>query len=107
MAFPVVNFAMRALHWLFKSKAGLWTVGLLAWLGLSFGAHQVAVQPAIDQLEAFASQQGGSGDYATMALAWMGVLRFDQVLTILIGAVSTRAGIQAGRAFLKLKAPGA
>jgi hypothetical protein len=107
MAFPAVGFLLRALHWLFKNKIGLWVAGAFAWIGLSFGTYKIVIQPAIDQLEAFAGQQGGSGEYAAMALAWMGVLNFDKALTAIIGAVSTRAGIQSGRAFLKLRAPGA
>ena len=46
---------------------------------------------------------GAGGEFGAAALAWVGVLRFDQAVTMVISAVAAKKAIQATRVFLSKK----
>ncbi len=99
---PLVGAIVRGTAWLFRTKAGLWVATALAWVGLSWTSYRVLLQPAIDQLENFAAGggAGGTGEYWLMARDWMGVMKFDVAMTMIVSSLVARRAMGAGRLFL-------
>lgn len=100
----VVVWIVQAFMWVMRSKLGYFIAAALLWLGINITAVTVVVQPAIDMLTAMANNAGSAqGDLGAVAFQWMGVLRFDQALTMIISAYATRNLIHNGRImFFKL-----
>ena len=102
----LIAILVNALRILFMSRIGLIIVSALAWLGLSFGTKKVAIQPAIDALTSYMNF-GGGGSLAAAAIAYMGVLRFDTAVSMIISAYLTRNGVKAARVVLLRRSGGA
>lgn len=95
----LVTAAINALRLLFGTRLGVWVAAALAWLGISFASYKVVLDPALDQVRSIA-QTGGAGPYAADAIGWMGVLKFDQAITMLLGAYAAKHSVQAAKLFL-------
>lgn len=97
----IIAALIDALEWLFKTKLGQWIVAAFVFLGISFGTSKLVVQPSLDAIKALANGGVGSSDLAAITLQWMGVLKFDVAITMILSAVATKYGVQAGKLFLQ------
>lgn len=77
------------LSFLSRTAAAEWITRALFGAGLSFAAYHFAVGPYIDQLKGVLS---GSGQEV---LQWLGLLRFDQALTVIFSAYTVRFSMNA------------
>lgn len=102
---PLLSGLVTALSWLFRNRIGQWVAAALVWLGLSWATKEFAVDPWINQLEA-SMQPGaiGGGNLAEAAVAWIGVLRFDDACTMIASAVVAKFAVGAAKAFLVKRA---
>jgi hypothetical protein len=96
----LISMLMNALRALYNSRWGTWIASALAWLGLSFGTHAVAIGPAIELLENYMTGAGG-GELGGVAIGWMGVLKFDVGISMFISAVTIRNAIVSSKVFLR------
>lgn len=87
--------------WLFKNKIGQMITAAFAFLGISIASYSLGVKPFLDQLENMASAGLGGGEFASVALQWLGLLNFDKALTMIMSAVAAKHAVTAGRAFFK------
>lgn len=46
---PLIALLMRALSWLFLTKAGIWCVAILGTLGLGLATNEMVIEPLVDQ----------------------------------------------------------
>ena len=83
-----------AIGWLLKNKLGQWIASSLIWLGISYGTQKLVIGPALDQIRGYMT--GFSGDL----LQWLGLLQFDRAVTMILGAMATKAGLAAAKVFL-------
>jgi len=90
---------MNALRKLFGSRMGTWVASAMAWLGLSFGSYQIAIDPMLDAIRAH-MQSGGGGEYGSVAVAYMGVMKFDVAVSMAISYVAIRQGVASAKLFL-------
>lgn len=88
---PLIAGLTGAVGRLVASRVGMWVVSALGFLGLSFATQTIAIEPILSQLQS--SMAGVSGDIAQ----WMGVLKLDQYVSIIVSAYAI-GGIK--RAFL-------
>lgn len=95
----VVAFLVNALRLMLMAQAGRIILGILGFFGLQFAVQKFAVGPAMNQISGML-QNGASGEFASTLLAWVGVLKFDVAISMLISAVTMRFAITAGKAFL-------
>lgn len=109
MMHVVLVLLLNGLRWLFFSRLGFMILTAFAWLGINFGSVNLIIQPTIDALEGFAngSQGGGGGEYFLIAQQWGGVLNFDNALTMVISAYTTRVIMLNARLFLFKRGVGA
>lgn len=82
---PLIAAATGALSRLIASRVGMWVVSALGFLGLSFATHTVAIEPMLQMVHS--NMAGVGGDIA----AWMGVLRLDQYVSVIISAYAVGA----------------
>ncbi len=89
MALPVlaalVPFAVNALRVMLFVHAAKMVVGILAFFGLSIFVNKVVLGPGIAAIEAMMST-GPGGSFGATAIAWLGVLRLDDAVSMLISA---------------------
>lgn len=77
---PIIAAIVAAIGRLAATRIGMWLLSALAFMGLAWTTQTVAIEPAISQV---ASHMGGvSGDLAQ----WMGVLRLDSYVSIVLSA---------------------
>lgn len=112
MALPVLNIAgigaamaevaQAFLAWLIsglsklvKNRLGTWLGAAMGWFGLQWSSDTFLFQPILDQMTAIANSQVGD------ALQWLGYLKFDQALTMVMSAIAIRFGLTSGKAFLR------
>ena len=83
-----------------RSRLGSWIAAALAWLGLTWATTSFVVTPSLDALTSYMSSIGSTaGTLGTVALQWVGKMRFDQAVTMWAGAIATKKGVEAGKAF--------
>lgn len=77
---PIIAGLVAAIGRMAATRIGQWVLSALAFLGLAWTTQTVAIEPAISQV---ASSMGGvSGDLAQ----WMGVMRLDSYVSIVLSA---------------------
>ena len=103
----IVSGVISGILWLFKNRIGQMCMAVLAWAGVSLATYSLGVQPFIDHLEDLAQGGMGGGEYAAVALQWMGLLNFDEALTMVISAVAAKHALSAGRVFFRKSVAGA
>jgi len=103
----IISGITSAVLWLFKNRIGQMLTAVLGWFGVSLASYKFGVEPFIEHLESLATSGMGGGDYAAVALQWMGLLNFDKALTMIISAVAARHAMNAGRVFFRKAATGA
>lgn len=92
---------------LLRSKLGFFILTAFAWLGINFGTMKLLVEPALDVLYGFAQGGGGGGQFASVAIQWMGVMNFDRAITMIGSALTIKWSMNQGRLFLFKKGFGA
>ena len=70
----------------FASRLGMWVVSALAFLGLQFAVHRVAVQPMMEHILSVTS--GLSAE----AVQWMAFFNLDKYISIIVSAYAVSAG---------------
>jgi hypothetical protein len=103
----IVSGVISGVLWLFKNRVGQIIMAVLAWAGVSLATYSLGVQPFIDHLTDLAQGGMGGGEYAAVALQWMGLLNFDKAMTMIISAVAAKHAVNAGRVFFRRAATGA
>ncbi|MFC6838834.1 DUF2523 family protein [Xanthomonas theicola] len=91
---------IRGIGWLFKSRIGLFITSAFVWLGINFGTIKFAIEPAIDQLKAFAQSGAPGGQLGQTAMQWAGMLNLDKALTMVVSAIIAKHALMQGRLFL-------
>lgn len=77
---PLIAGLTGAFSRLIANRVGMWAVSLLGFLGLSWATHSVVMGPFMSQVS---SGMGGvSGDIA----AWLGVMKMDRYVSIVLSA---------------------
>lgn len=103
----IVAGVVSGITYMYKTKLGLFIMGAMIWLGINFATIKVVIDPAISLLRGYASSGMGGGEFASMAIAWMGVLQFDKAITMVISAIVSKHAVMQGRLFLFKKGFGA
>jgi len=96
----LVAMLMNALRKLFGSRMGTWVAAAMAWLGLSFGSYKVAIEPTLDVMRGY-MQSGAGGELGAVATAYMGVMKFDVAVSMLISYVVIKQGVSGAKVFLQ------
>ena len=97
---PILSALVSGLSWLFRSRLGTWIAGALAWFGLSWATHEFAVQPWIDNMTDHTRSGLPGGEWGSVLVAYMGIMKFDQACTMIASAVAAKFAIGAAKAFL-------
>lgn len=84
-----------------RSRTGQFIALGLLWLGLSIGTYTIAIQPTLDMISDYMTQNVGSGNVAVAMRQWMGVMKFDIAVSMIVSAYGIRKLAQAGKVFLK------
>lgn len=103
----ILSGVASAVMWLFKNRIGQMITAILAWLGISLAAYEFGVEPFLDQLRDYAQGGMGGGEYAAVALQWMGLMKFDVALTMILSAIAAKHAINAGKVFFRRATVGA
>lgn len=93
---PLIAALVGAFSRLVATRAGMWVVSVLGFLGLSLAVQGVAMGPIMDQVAAH--MQGVGGDLAS----WMGVLQLDRYVSVTLSAFTIGS---VKRAFLARRGP--
>jgi len=97
----LVGIIIDAIVWVFESRIGLFILSALVWLGISYGTQTIVIGPAITALQGYVSGMSSGSGMGAVAFNWIGVLRFDVALTMVISAYSTRVSVGAAKVLLK------
>lgn len=92
----LVAWILNGLRILLFTQGGRIIVGILSWLGLSLATHAFAMGPALSFFQSQMASGPGSG-IGALALQWLGVLRFDQAVSMLISAWTIKVSIDAAK----------
>jgi hypothetical protein len=93
----IIAFCLNAFRLLMANQLGRWIVQALAFMGLSYGVAKLVAAPALDLLTSHMHSSPG-GQFAADAIAWLGVLRLDEAISMLISAIAIKRGAQAAKA---------
>ena len=103
----IISGIASGVMWLFKNRIGQMVTAILAWAGITLASYEFGVEPFLDQLRSYAQGGMGGGEFAAVALQWMGLMKFDVALTMIISAVAAKHAINAGKVFFRRSATGA
>lgn len=92
---PIIAGVVAAFSRVIATRAGMWVVSVLGFLGLSLATQTVAMGPIMQQVSSHMS--GVGGDLAR----WMGVLNLDNYVSVALSAYTVGA---VKRAFLARRA---
>lgn len=94
-------FVINLLRILLMAKLGAMIASILLFFGLVWGTNKFAIGPAFDFLQNhMASLSGVGGEYGAVMFAWLGVLRFDQAVTMVLSAYTAAWTIKSAKVFL-------
>lgn len=93
---PIVVTAMRVM---LLAKAGAFVAKCIMFFGFTWATNKFAIQPAFDELRNH-MQATPSGEYGALMVQWLGVLRFDQAVTMVISAYIAAWTIKGARVWL-------
>lgn len=96
----LVAALMTVLRVLLMAKIGAFIVSALLFFGFTFAVNEYAIEPALDALRNYMTSMGSAGGIAGSAIAWAGVLRFDDAVSVLISAYTTKWTIVSARIWL-------
>ena len=92
---PIIAGLVAAFSRLIATRAGMWVVSVLGFLGLSLATQTVAMGPIMDQVASHMSGVGGE------LAQWMGVLNLDRYVSVCLSAYTVGT---VKRAFLARRA---
>lgn len=90
---------VNVFRWLLFTYAGKLVLSVLVFFGLSFTTQKLVTAPFTGAIQAMATATP-SGEFAALAVQWMGVLNFDRALTMICAAFVTAQTIKAGKVAL-------
>jgi len=99
-AAAIVAGVISGITYMYRTKLGLFIMSAMIWLGINFATVKIAIEPAIDLLQGYASGGMPGGEFGTAAVQWMGVLNFDRAITMVISAIVSKHAVMQGRLFL-------
>jgi hypothetical protein len=79
--------------------AGKIIIGILGFLGLDLVAQHYVITPMLDTIRGMMTT-GPGGSFGTMAMQWMGILRVDQAVSMMLSAWTITQGIKQGKVIL-------
>lgn len=91
---------MTVLRVLLMAKIGAFIVSALLFFGFTWTINEYAIEPALDTLRNYMNSMGSASSIAGHAIAWAGVLRFDDAVSVLISAWTTAWTIKSARVWL-------
>lgn len=95
----LVPVLVNALRIMLLVHAGRVIVGLLGFFGFNFVIYRYGVQPAMDFINDLMAA-GPSGTFGATALQWMGLLRMDQAVSMVLSTFVAVQGIKQGKVLL-------
>lgn len=98
---PLITFAINALRVMLFVQAGKIIVGILGFFGLTYATNKYAVAPLLSAIQSMVNT-GPTGEFGSAVMEWMGLMRFDQALTMLISAWTIAFAIKSAKTFLKV-----
>lgn len=103
----IVGWIITALLTVFKSRIGQIIASALLWAGLTWGTQKVLTTPMISQLYGYLTALNGiGGQYGSVVLQGLGMLKIDIAMTMIVSAVATKAGLKAAHTFMQPRAVG-
>lgn len=87
-----------AIGHLMKSRLGMFILAAMMWLGINFTTVKIIIEPALDVLTGYAQAagQGGGSAVAMAAAQYMGIMKLDLAITMIISAIVSRNLVQSG-----------
>lgn len=87
-----------AIGTLMKSRLGMFILAAMLWLGINFTTLKIIIEPALDVLTGLAQQAGtgGATQFGMAAAQYMGIMKFDLAITMVISAIVARNLVQSG-----------
>ena len=95
----LVPILINMLRMMLFVHAGKIVVGILGFLGINFVAQRFVVDPGLDYIRSLMAT-GPSGEFGAYAMQWMGILRFDQAVSMLLSAWVMVQTIKSGKLLL-------
>lgn len=95
----LVALLVNLLRTMLMVKAGVIIAKVLLFFGLAITVHKFAVDPLLDQVRAIVGG-GPVGSLGATVLAWAGVLKLDQAVTMVLSAYAAAAVIRSSRVAL-------
>lgn len=92
--------AMNYLRIMLFVHAGKIIVGVLGFFGLSIAVDHYVIDPALDTIRGMMTS-GPGGTFGAAAMQWMGVLRIDQAVSMMLSAWTVVQGIKQGKIMLQ------
>ena len=82
------------------ANVGKFVLKIFGVIVISYATNKFVMDPALDTIRSYLNGSYGGGEIGMWVLSTLGMLRFDVACSILIGAYSTRASLQAAEAIL-------
>lgn len=95
LAKKAITWLLHGLSTLFANRLGTWIAAAMSWMGLSWGSTSYVLNPLFGQIESL------FGDANAVAMGWLGFLKVDIALTMILSAVAVRFSFQTMRTFLQ------
>lgn len=96
----VIALLVNMLRVMLMAKAGLFVAKVLGFFGLTFLTNEYAIEPLLAQIQGMMTGSAGGGDLGAALIAWAGVLRFDEAVSMVLSAYSTAMTIRGGKMVL-------
>jgi len=98
-AAALIPIVVTALRIMLLAKIGAFVAKLLMFFGFTWATNKFAVEPALDALRTHMAI-APSGEYGAVMVQWLGVLRFDQAVTMVISAYGAAWTIKGAKVWL-------
>jgi hypothetical protein len=95
----VVALLVTLLRVMLMAKIGAFVVKLLAFFGFTWATNKFAIDPAMDFIRTHMNAHP-AGEFAAWAFQWLGVLRVDQAISMLLSAYAAAWTIKGAKVFL-------
>ncbi|MDR7135725.1 hypothetical protein J2X06_002943 [Lysobacter niastensis] len=97
----LVALLVNVMRIMLMAKIGAFIVKALAFFGFTWATNKFAVAPAMDFIrDHMATLNGIGGEYGTLMVQWLGVLRFDQAVSMMLSAYAAAWTIKGAKVFL-------
>jgi hypothetical protein len=96
---PLIAFLVNTLRVMLFVHAGKIVVGILGFIGLDLVASHYVIGPMLDLIRD-QMNVGPSGSFGATALNWLGVLRIDQAVSMMLSAWAIVQTIKQGKVIL-------